>query len=176
MTGTHGYVRARECLRRDFANRCAYCCISEVDNGGENFEIDHFRPISRGGDANDYDNLYWSCHGCNGHKGDQWPTGDMLGSGIRFADPCSEPDYPLHFIEDDDGLLVPLTQCGDYHVDAIKLNRRSRLARRRRRNELLSRYQIALELASVLPQSQREILEVLIELSSQLTDLIPVMR
>jgi hypothetical protein len=152
MTGRRGYARARESLRRDFGNRCAYCCIHEHEIGEENFEIDHFQPVERGGAINDYGNLYWACRRCNLHKSDHWPTEAMLEDGLRFADPCAEYEFPTHFAEDDDGILVPATPCGSYHIDTLRLNRMSRLERRRRRNALMSRLASAVELIASLPE------------------------
>ena len=79
MTGRRGYLKAREYLRRDFENRCAYCMIHETQGGGaEAFWIDHFKPRSKGGYVNDYNNLYWAC----------MPSPPERRKGYRFADLC----------------------------------------------------------------------------------------
>ena len=135
MRGEDGYREAKEYLRRDFANRCAYCMIHETDNGeAENFWIDHFQPRSKGGATNEYENLYWSCAKCNHIKHDKWPSPVESANGYRFADPCVEPDYGLHFVENSAGRIVPLTDCGEYHIDRLFLNRTSRLEHRINRN------------------------------------------
>jgi hypothetical protein len=124
MTGRNGYLKAREHLRRDFQYRCAYCMIHEQEgNGPDAFWIDHFKPRSKGGRVNDYLNLYWSCFPCNHFKGNQWPTAAARRRGRRFADPCQERDYGVHFVENELGELVPQTPCGAYHVAALRLNR-----------------------------------------------------
>src|SRR5260221_9576333 len=55
----------RSYLLEKFQHRCVYC-------GRENtaFELDHFRPRSRGG-SNRVSNLALSCHDCNAAKGDR---------------------------------------------------------------------------------------------------------
>jgi hypothetical protein len=140
MTGRDGYLRAREYLRRDFHCRCAYCMIHEQQIGGlEAFSIDHFQPRSKGGRTNDYANLYWACMGCNRIKGDGWPSPSERHRGWRFADPCKEEDYGVHFAENEQAELVPRTSCGEYHLRMLRLNRPYRVARRRERNEFKAR-------------------------------------
>lgn len=149
MTGRTGYRACKEHLRRDFENRCAYCCIHEDEAGGdEHFWIDHLKPVSKHGPVNEYDNLYWACMGCNRHKGASWPDATMSALGYRFVDPCIEQDYGAHFYEDVDGTLHPLTRPGTYHLDKLNLNRRSRKKRRRERSEFLAALQVAIELAA----------------------------
>src|SRR5579862_4983970 len=134
MSGSDGYLKSREHLRRDFVYRCAYCRIHESRAGGaEQFWIDHFQPRSRGGAVNDYANLYWACMGCNRFKSDQWPSPAELARGYRFADPCREQDYGHHFKEDENGVLIALTACGSYHIERLRLNRPARLQARRDR-------------------------------------------
>jgi hypothetical protein len=154
MTGRDGYLKAREPLRRDFDCRCAYCMIHEQQVGGEEaFSIDHFQPRSQGGRVNDYANLYWACIGCNRIKGDAWPTSPERRRGWRFADPCKEPDYGVHLLENEHAEIVPQTPCGEYHLRMLRLNRPSRLARRRERYELEARLAEALSLVERLERS-----------------------
>ena len=124
MRGRTGYRNAEPYLRRDFGYRCAYCGVHEEIKGGpQAFCIDHFKPRSRGGAVNDYANLYWVCVPCNMIKHDKWPTKEQLDQGYRFADPCFEQDGGIHFVESGDGLLQPLTRCGEYHISTLRLNR-----------------------------------------------------
>ncbi len=147
MTGRRGYLKAREHLRRDFEERCAYCMIHETRGGGiESFWIDHFKPRSKGGRVNDYNNLYWACMSCNHIKGAVWPTSPERRKGYRFVDPCREQDYGVHFVENEDGNLIPQTPCGEYHVLKLRLNRSTRLALRRERNEFAAHLAEALVL------------------------------
>jgi hypothetical protein len=124
MTGRHGCLKTREHLRRDFQYRCAYCMIHEQQgNGPDAFWIDHLKPRSKGGCVNAYANLYWSRFPCNHFKGNHWPTAAQRRQGQRFADPCQEQDYGVHFVENESGELAPQTPCGAYHVTALRLNR-----------------------------------------------------
>ena len=124
MRGRTGYRNAEPYLRRDFGFRCAYCGVHEQTKGGpQAFCIDYFKPRSKGGPVNDYTNLYWVCIPCNMIKHDKWPTSEQLHHGYRFADPCREQDAGIHFIESADGLLQPLTPCGEYHIAMLRLNR-----------------------------------------------------
>jgi len=124
MQGRTGYRNAETYLRRDFGYRCAYCSVHEELKGGpQAFCIDHFKPRSKGGPIDACNNLYWVCIPCNTIKHDKWPTEEQHRQGYRFADPCREQDGGVHFVESDNGLLRPLTQCGEYHVSTLRLNR-----------------------------------------------------
>lgn len=154
MRGRDGYLKGREYLRRDFNYRCAYCMIHEQQIGGaEAFSIDHFQPRSKGGPVNDYANLYWVCSVCNRIKSESWPTPAERRQGMRFADPCREPDYGVHFSENGNGELVPQTRCGAYHVLTLRLNRSSRVAYRRERNRLAAQFA---ESVALLEQVEQE--------------------
>lgn len=67
-----GYTAFRAYVRQDFRQCCAYCLLHEFWAGGEdNFELDHFRPVSRFPDLErDFYNLYYACHVCNQRKRD----------------------------------------------------------------------------------------------------------
>jgi hypothetical protein len=179
MRGEKGYQRAKEHLRRDFSNRCAYCMIHEDHGQGpEAFAIDHFHPLNCGGKLNEYPNLYWTCIGCNRYKSDRWPTVEQSAHGFRFADPCAEQDYGYHFFEDQNAELVPRTPCGEYHIAQIRLNRRSRVDRRRERNKLIELLRQALESANSVESQDETSLRTLIVgfLQRQLSASIPLYR
>ena len=147
MRGRFGYRNAQPYLRRDFNHRCAYCCVHEQQIGGpQGFCIDHFKPRSKGGPVNEYTNLYWVCRSCNMIKHDKWPTREQHRRGYRFADPCREQDGGAHFVESDDGLLQPLTPCGEYHVSTLRLNRTWLREHRRFRTQKQSRLNVAHQL------------------------------
>ena len=147
MRGRFGYRNAQPYLRRDFNYRCAYCCVHEQQVGGpQSFCIDHFKPRSRGGPVNEYTNLYWVCISCNMIKHSQWPTREQRHRGYRFADPCREQDGGVHFVESDDGLLQPLTPCGEYHISTLRLNRTWLREHRRLRTQKQSRLNVAHQL------------------------------
>lgn len=125
-------------LRRDFRYRCAYCERTEGFLGGkESFEIDHFRPVWRFLEqVTHYPNLYYSCGKCNRHKGKTWPSDNLISMGFRFADPCQEDMYFEHLQEMPDGKLRPLTSCGRYTSDHIRLNRSDLLNWRQLRRQM----------------------------------------
>lgn len=154
MTGRAGYRKAEPYLRRDFDYRCAYCVVHEQQLGGTKaFCIDHFKPRSKGGRVNDYANLYWSCIPCNLFKHDNWPTAEQRRQGYRFADPCREQDYGVHFVESDVGELMPQTLCGEYHVLTLRLNRAWLRRLRLERNQKQERLNEALALQEELEQT-----------------------
>jgi hypothetical protein len=124
--------------------------------GPEAFCIDHFKPRSKGGRVNHYPNLYWSCIPCNRFKGDQWPTAAQRRRGIRFADPCREWDYGVHFVENDFGELIPQTPCGEYHVTVLRLNLPWLCRQRRQRNAKQQRLAEALALQRELENALAE--------------------
>ena len=96
--------------------------------------------------VNDYTNLYWVCIPCNMIKHDKWPTSEQLNRGYRFADPCREQDAGIHFVESDDGLLQPLTPCGEYHISMLRLNRSWLQQHRHDRNQKWIRFNEAYQL------------------------------
>jgi hypothetical protein len=121
------YTVYRPEVREDFTECCAYCLFPELLAGGkENFELDHFHPKARedefAGDVNDFYNLYYSCHVCNNQKRAHWPTADVLASGCRFIDLCSE-DFSAHFVAQQDGEWKPLTNAADWASERLLLNR-----------------------------------------------------
>ena len=151
MRGRDGYRNAEPYLRSDFGYRCAYCGVHERAMGGaQAFCIDHFKPRSRGGASNDYTNLYWVCIPCNSNKHDRWPSREQRRKGYRFADPCREQDLGVHFVGSHDGLLRPLTPCGEYHVSVLRLNRLWLCELRRERLHKQSRLDEALQLCQSL--------------------------
>jgi hypothetical protein len=115
----------KDCLRLDFEFRCAYCLIHEADyQSPEDFEVEHFQPISANGPEREYKNLYYSCRLCNkrNRKGTNWPTPAQMSSNIRFVDPCSE-FWEEHVSFKDDGSIDGISDQGTYSVSTIDLNR-----------------------------------------------------
>ncbi|MGD6994026.1 HNH endonuclease [Sutcliffiella horikoshii] len=127
-------------LRIDFNYECAYCITHEAESiyGFKSFEIDHFKPRSKfPNDPNidKYDNLYYSCHICNGEKSDGW-QGQML-------DPCKDEIYGEHIREgmDEKYKLVPETDQGIDYIKTLKLNQKTHRGIRKVR----ARYQQKIE-------------------------------
>ncbi len=115
----------KEFLRKDFAKKCAYCKIREGDLAGpENFEKDHFFPISKGGEDK-YDNLYYACKSCNGKSGksDNWSS--------MLLDPCKDDIWDVHVKVNANFVCEELSDQGDEYIKTFKLNRKSYIDRRR---------------------------------------------
>ena len=62
----------RMSVRQNAGFACEFCGVSETDVGGE-LTIDHFRPISEGGD-DQIENLLYCCSRCNLYKLDYFPN------------------------------------------------------------------------------------------------------
>jgi len=122
VSGTYRAYRRQ--VQEDFERTCAYCLIEEILAGGEeNFELDHFRPKRHfPTQSNDFYNLYWSCHPCNGIKWDQWPSEELLRQGVNFVDLCRD-DFNVHFVVSAEGEFEGLTQSAKYTIDVLLLNR-----------------------------------------------------
>ena len=107
-------------VRRHYNYRCGYCGVSETECGGE-LTIDHFRPVSAGGDDGD-NNLVYCCFRCNGYKADFHPSPDDIKHGFQLLHPLIDSSAS-HFQQDRTGLLVPLTAQGAFHLKLLHLNR-----------------------------------------------------
>jgi hypothetical protein len=91
---------------------------------GAELTNDHFQPTSKGG-SNTFDNFVYSCHACNEFKSDYWQPD----SEDRVLHPLND-DFTLHWEENEDGILVPQTQTGLFHIEQLHLNRFPLVARR----------------------------------------------
>jgi len=143
----------REALRRQFAYRCGYCGVRELDVGAE-LTIDHFQPSSHGG-RHEPENWIYCCHACNEFKGDYWEPG----SRCRILHPLND-DLAAHVVELDDGTLQGLSETGTFHILRLRLNRPPLVAHRFERRQL-----------EITRSTQRRILEKLQELDTQVREL-----
>ena len=124
-------------LQPEFCRVCAYC---EVPDGyyktDEIFGVEHFRPKKHFPELDcQYENLYYCCNACNRFKGALWPTEDDILSGRRFVDPCIEDLYASHVSPTTNDELDALTVTGTFVLGVIKLNRKSLVNYRRRREQ-----------------------------------------
>ncbi len=116
-------------VRQRYGYRCGYCGVSETDVGGE-LTVDHFQPVSAGGDDSD-DNLVHACPRCNQYKSDFHPSADDLANGRRLLHPLRD-DLTAHIRRNEqNGMLEPLTQTGRFHITVLQLNRPALVAHRR---------------------------------------------
>ena len=125
-----------------YSFRCGYCGVSEEDVGGE-LTVDHFRPVAAGGDDTE-ENLVYACVRCNQYKGALRPEAMDRGSERRLLHPRRD-DLSLHLIEDPlTGRLEGLSPAGQFHIEALRLNRPALIANRQR-GHFLEILQIQLE-------------------------------
>jgi HNH endonuclease len=122
----------RENIRQSYANQCGYCGVHEFDVGAV-LTIDHFRPISRGGDDS-VANLVYCCVACNTFKGDFWRPRALQ----RLLHPRRDT-VSLHLLENDEGILNGLTPTGIFHITKLHLNREELVESRRRRRRIVMR-------------------------------------
>ena len=108
-------VREQVRQRANFA--CEYCQISETDAGGL-LTIDHFRPISKGG--NDHlNNLIYCCHRCNSYKYNYFPSNE---GEKEIWNPRKE-SREAHFFLLEDGSLQAISPVGKATIQLLRLNR-----------------------------------------------------
>jgi len=121
--GSYGDFRAE--IREDFRQCCCYCLFHEILAAGEqNFELDHRAPKSKFAHlADEYTNIYYSCHPCNHKKSTYWPNSTLTAAGRVFIDPVND-DFSTHFREESDGFWTPLTKKAEYTLAKINLNRK----------------------------------------------------
>jgi hypothetical protein len=100
-------------------------------------EVDHFNPILTGSNRNRYENLFLATRHCNGAKSDTWPTKVARKRGIRFLNPCLEPDYGVHIFEHPvSHRLIGVTPAGDFHITVCDLNAAQFVTERRERAQI----------------------------------------
>ena len=121
-------------VRRRYNFCCGYCEVSEISVGGE-LTIDHFHPVSAGGDDSD-DNLVYACMRCNLYKGALLPEATDVGQTLRLLHPLRD-NRSEHIQENEQtGVLEGITATGAFHIQELRLNRPALVANRLRRNLL----------------------------------------
>ncbi len=118
-------------VRKRYAFRCGYCGVSETDAGGE-LTVDHFHPVTAGGDDSDA-NLVYACVRCNQYKGALLPEATVFAHERRLLHPLRD-DLAAHIREDaSSGTLEARTPTGRFHITALRLNRPALIIHRQRR-------------------------------------------
>lgn len=112
-------AETRELLRVRHGYKCAYCGISETDVGGL-LEVEHFRPLAKGG-TDDIENLLYACTICNRFKSDYW-AGEETSIHLRLLHPVHD-SLDEHLSELPNGTLIGLTERGWFHIEWLHLNR-----------------------------------------------------
>jgi len=107
-----------EFIRRRANYQCEYCTVSEVNYGGE-LTVDHFHPVSKGGN-NELENLVYCCNKCNSYKHNYFPENE---DDPRLWNPRID-NYNDHFITLENGVLHALTNQADFTIKLLRLNRK----------------------------------------------------
>jgi len=111
----------RQKVRKRAGNRCEYClCHQDYVMGW--LQIDHVKPISRGGSDTE-DNLCLACELCNQCKWTKTEGIDPLsGKSVPLFNPRQQR-WSDHFVWSTDGAMITgLTACGRATVVALRLN------------------------------------------------------
>lgn len=151
----------RAALRQLYNFRCGYCGVSETDVGAA-LTLDHFQPISRGGDDIPA-NWVYCCFACNNAKGNYWQPS----SPQRILHPLHD-NLSEHIVEQGDGTLFGLTEIGRFHILRLRLNRPALVAYRLEKH---GREREALHHAEIfrsLTEAQQEIRRLRQQLEQQL--------
>ena len=110
-----------ELVRQRFHRACGYCGITEISSGGL-LTVDHYHPRSIGG-SDDLDNLIYACFNCNQYKHVFWPIVERVARQHRILLPLFD-DFSLHFqLNEQSGILEPITSTGRFHITLLHLNR-----------------------------------------------------
>ena len=132
LHGPVGYVDYKSFkpwLRDDFQFCCVYCLWRETwcPDGDAWFGIDHdFSRASRPEQRGEYDNLVYSCNGCNSVKRDK----------SLPLDPC-EDRWGNHLRDIPDGTVEAITETGQRCKSVCGINRPLLVEARRRMRQLL---------------------------------------
>jgi hypothetical protein len=128
-----------EKVAEDCKHRCVYCDITVEECGGDEMQLDHFRPQNHFAGLRIHPhNLYLSCPKCNFLKTDDWPASKSPGmpsfvGGIGYFDRfCDDP--AVYVKVDIDGRIIAVSGPVDYMIKKMHLNRTSRLNVRRKRH------------------------------------------
>lgn len=161
----------RERIRQRYAYSCGYCGVRESDVGAT-LTVDHHHPIVHGGTNND-ENLVYSCHRCNEHKGSYWHEAQI--PYIRLLHPL-EDNLTLHLREQQNSQFIGKTPEGRFYIQRLRLNRPQLIEHRHRKhadqkmqNEIKALRQQIHDLQQELVQLNSSLREVLTEIDRETT-------
>jgi hypothetical protein len=120
-----------EDIRRRYDFRCGYCGVTETDTGGQ-LTVDHYIPVSVGGDDSD-ENLVYACFRCNLFKSDFCPSDEESRQGRRLLHPQRDTLSDHYFEDTTTYLLMPRTLTGSVHIALLQLNRPELVDHRQKR-------------------------------------------
>lgn len=107
---------------------CGYCGVSDTNSAGA-LTVDHYLPVSAGGDDSD-ENLVYACFRCNTFKAAFLPTPEDLAHGRRVLHPLRDEPANHFRLNTDTGQLEPSTETGRFHIALLHLNRPQLVAHR----------------------------------------------
>lgn len=121
-------------LRREVTKRakgfCEYC-RSDADFSDTPFDVEHIIPISKNGET-EIENLALSCHGCNLYKSNKTESFDVVGEDVSRLFNPREDIWSEHFgWAENYSIVIGLTAIGRATVEALKLNRKGLVNRRK---------------------------------------------
>jgi len=134
----YAYGHYYEEIAKDSKNRCVYCDAKVQELGGDNFQLDHFRPKEQFPDLkNEPNNLVLSCPKCNRLKSSHWPIDVSEDNrshdrAIGFIEPFIESSADYYQI-DSNGEISAKKGPANYQIKLLKLDRISRTLLRKRR-------------------------------------------
>lgn len=114
------YRAYKPVLRREFREKCVYC--RAPDQGRlDAYGVDHYRPKSLFPDlAQQYENLFYSCNGCNARKGRFWPSSSDEKAGRFIPNPCDHMMFGhLRFRE---AVVEAKSVAGEFTLKLLDLN------------------------------------------------------
>lgn len=115
-------VELRSLIRRQFANRCAYCQTAE-ELTPVTFEIEHIEPSSLGGETVQQ-NLCLACPTCNRFKSDRTYAANTESSQVTRLFHPQLDNWAEHFRWNDDATeLIGLTEIGEATIKQLQINR-----------------------------------------------------
>ena len=152
-------------VRQRYDYGCGYCGVSEKSAGGD-LSVDHFRPVSLGGDDSN-ENLVYACARCNLYKADFLPTSDQLVRGLRLLHPLLDNVAAHIRPAQHNGYLDPLTETGRFHIEVLHLNRPALIEHRIKVQQDI----LASEIRRILVAENREHGETIAALHRYIADL-----
>lgn len=176
------YPQYRDYLRSASQYACAYCTITESENPGATFNIEHFRPEALFPSLKaTCQNLRYSCPRCNSYKSDHWITIDdgcirncekcdqkaCKNNIDRFIDVLSEDPTAMLYLGEDNKLhAFSGSKPADYTIKYLRLNREQLIKLRYVRRfmdswqeDLIAKKKDAVEKLARIKEEQKSFLE-----------------